>query len=197
MTHHFRRTAIVLACMGLVLGLALMAPVGSQPVAAQSAYQVYLPLVTRGNACGLSLPEEQIAQMMSGSPEQQRPSMMCDTTLAQVARERAEDMAQRDYFSHVNPDGFGPNYLVTQAGYVLPAYYDPAPTGNNIESIAAGYGSAEAAWQGWMQSSPHRMHLLGLSTFFAEQVEYGIGYAYDPASPYGHYWVVITARRGP
>ncbi len=197
MTYHFRRTVAILAGAGLALGLALIASPQGASVAAAPTYHVYLPLVARGNACGFNAAEERIAQLMSSSPEQQRPSVTCNATLAQVARERAGDMARRGYFSHVNPDGFGPNYLVTQAGYVLPAYYDPAPTGNSIESIAAGYGTPDAAWQGWMQSSFHRTHLLGLSAFFAEQIEYGIGYAYDPASPDDHYWVVITAKRGP
>jgi uncharacterized protein YkwD len=48
-----------------------------------------------------------------------------------------------------------------------------------------------------MDSTGHRTHLLGLDSFYAEQVEYGVGYTYDPASPYHHYWVVITAKPGP
>ena len=106
-------------------------------------------------------------------------------------------MARRRYFGHTNPDGFGPNYLVRQAGYVLPSYYGAEPDANNIESIAGGYPTAEATWQGWMSSSGHRDHLLGLTSFWAEQIEYGVGYAYDPTSPYRHYWVVITAKPGP
>jgi uncharacterized protein YkwD len=104
-------------------------------------------------------------------------------------------MAARGYFGHVNPDGYGPNYLVTEAGYVLPSYYDSSPTGNNIESLAAGYATASDAWDAWMTSSEHHAHLLGSSPFFAEQIEYGIGYA--QGGPFGHYWVVITAKPGP
>ena len=47
--------------------------------------------------------------------------------------ERALDMGTRRYFSHVNPDGYGPNYLVQQAGYALPSFYGQEPDANNIE----------------------------------------------------------------
>jgi uncharacterized protein YkwD len=45
-----------------------------------------------------------------------------------------------------------------------------------------------------MNSTGHRAHILGLDSFWAEQTDYGIGYANVPGSPYRHYWVVITAR---
>lgn len=129
--------------------------------------------------------------------EQRRPSLTYEPILGRVARERAADLAQRQYFGHTNPDGLGPNTLVRQAGYVLPSFYNNAPDGNNIESLTAGSATAEAAWERWMNSPPHRMHFLGLDRFFAEQIEYGVGYASDPASPYRHYWAILTARRGP
>jgi len=156
-----------------------------------------LPLVAQSPSCSLSLEEQQLALYMIQHPDQQRPSLACHPILARVARERAEDMARRRYFGHTNPDGFGPNYLVRQAGYVLPSYYGTEPDANNIESIAGGYPTADATWQGWMGSSGHRDHLLGLNAFWAEQIEYGVGYAYDATSPYRHYWVVITAKPGP
>jgi hypothetical protein len=145
--------------------------------------------------CALSAEEAAIAALMRDHPLQQRPSLSCHRTLAQVARARAEDMRDRAYFSHTNPDGYGPNYLVTAAGYVLPAYYNSAPDANNIESIAAGYPTPAAAWEAWMNSPPHRAHLLGEIDFFARQIEYGIGYA--RGGPYGDYWVVIAAEPGP
>ena len=148
-------------------------------------------------ACILSDEEATIASSMTTEPAQQRANMNCDTTLTQVARARARDMAERDYFGHVNPDGLGPNRLVIQAGYQLPESYDLSQAGNNIESIAAGFGTAEEVWTGWMDSSKHRTHLLGEHTFFQQQEEYGIGYYYDPNSTYRHYWVVLTARAGP
>lgn len=160
----------------------------------------FIPLAAKNSpppSCSLNPEEEQIAQYMIEHPDQQRPSLTCHPILARVARERAEDMAMRHYFDHTNPDGYGPNYLVRQAGYVLPSYYGTEPDANNIESIAGGYSTPGAAWQAWMNSSGHRSHLLGLHPFYAEQIEYGIGYVYDPSSDYRYYWVVITAKPGP
>lgn len=160
--------------------------------------RAYLPFIVQNSQrCALNAQEQQIARFLFQSPQQQRLALTCHPLLARVARERAQDMAQRDYFGHTNPDGFGPNYLVRQTGYRLPAYYNPAPEANNIESIGGGYTTSEEAWQGWMNSPGHRTHLLGLHPFYAEQIEYGIGYAYAPASSWGHYWVVITAKPGP
>jgi len=193
------RSCLALVFVGLLVAAwGRLAP--TSQVAAQSGTltpRAYLPLVIKAPACSPNAQEQQIALYMIEHPDQKRFSLTCHPILARVARERAEDMARRHYFSHVNPDGFGPNYLVLQAGYVLPSFYSTALDANNIESIAAGYSTAEAAWQGWMSSDVHREHLLGLSSFFAEQIEYGIGYAYDPASPWDHYWVVITAKPGP
>jgi uncharacterized protein YkwD len=140
--------------------------------------------------------ESQIATWMKGSG-QQRPSLTFNPILAQVARARAADMGRRNYFAHINPDGVGPNTLVTQAGYILPAFYGNERSGNSIESIHAGGDTAEKAWDSWMHSPPHRKHILGLSDFYAGQIEYGIGHAYILSSQYKHYWVIITAKPGP
>lgn len=158
--------------------------------------KIYLPILSKP-PCLSSSQEIQLAQLLEQDSGQQRVSLTCNNTLAQVAHARAADMAAREYFSHVNPDGYGPNYLVEQAGYTLPSFYGDEPSANNIESIAAGYTTPELTWQRWLESPSHRSHLLGESSFFADQIEYGVGYAYDPDSPYRHYWVVITARPGP
>lgn len=166
-------------------------------VQASAQITVYLPVVFGPPACGLNSKEQAIATFMQQDSAQQRPSLTCNTILAQVARQRAEDMAQRNYFSHTTPEGYGPNYLVTQAGYVLPSFYSSDLDANNIESIAAGNSTASATWQQWMNSPGHQTHLLGLNSFYAEQIQYGIGYAENPSSRYRYYWVVITAKPGP
>jgi uncharacterized protein YkwD len=134
---------------------------------------------------------------MRNDPQQQRSSLICNAILVQVAREKALDMATRGYFGHTNPDGYGPNFLVEQAGYLLPSYYNHTPSGNNIESLAGGYSNADDVWQAWIGSSTHRTHVLGEHPFFAEQVDYGVGHIYDAASSHKHYWVLLSARPGP
>lgn len=134
-----------------------------------------------------------IADLAENASGQQRPYMVCNPILAQVARDRARDMAVRNYFGHTNPDGIGPNALVRSAGYRLPSFYASSQDGNNIESIAAGYPTAQDAFNGWMNSSGHRTQVLGEIDFYKDQVEIGVGYYYDANSDYKHYWVFLSA----
>jgi hypothetical protein len=168
------------------------------------AYEIYVPMIpvaretpegTGGTpvTCGLNEQEAIIAGLMVEHPDQKRVKPVCDPILAQVARARARDMAQRNYFDHINPDGNGPNYLVVNAGYALPRWYGNERDANNIESIAGGQTSAEAAWAAWIKSDGHRPHVLGLKDFYAGQTTYGIGYFYNPDARLKHYWVFLSA----
>jgi len=167
-------------------------------------HKIFLPVISGKEAevvdatpsCALNEQELRIEALMRAHPEQGRATLACNPILSAVARARAQDMGQRAYFNHVNPDGFGPNHLARQAGYPLPAEYSTAPNGNNIESIGAGAGDADGMWNGWMQSSKHLSHILGQEDFFAEQTEYGIGFAQVPGSPYQFYWVFISSKSG-
>lgn len=157
--------------------------------------QAYTPAQQR-SADSLSVVREaEMAALLVSDRGQRRARMSRNAILDGVARARAQDMADRGYFSHVNPDGLGANTLVRRAGYRLPSTYDDSPAAYNIESAAAGdpYATARAAWRGWMGSRGHRTHLLGLHPAFAEQTEYGVGYVYQPNSRKGHYWVVLIA----
>jgi hypothetical protein len=119
--------------------------------------------------------------------------MVYDARLHLVARAKAEDLARRGYFSHVDPDGYGPNRAVQLTGYGLPGFWGTSNSANFIESIAAGYTSAQAAFDGWMNSPGHRRHVLAEESFYAEQTRYGVGYASVPGSPYTRYYVFISA----
>ena len=146
------------------------------------------------NGCALSNDELIIANLMSTQPGQNRPYLTCDPTLTYVARARALDMGTRNYFSHTNPDGIGPNYLINQNGYRLPSWWGNHPAANYVESIAAGtYMTPQESWNAWMRSPGHRTHLLAEMPFYADQVAYGIGVVDVPGSYYSKYYVVITA----
>jgi len=140
--------------------------------------------------------EREMAALLTGDPGQRRPRLTWNPILAKVARERAWDMAIRGYFAHVTPEGVGPNTLVERAGYVLPAAYDHALSGNNIETAAKGYASARTAWRHWMGSAAHRSHLLGLDPEQRKQSEFGIGYAQRPGNRFDAFWVVLIAEPG-
>ena len=149
----------------------------------------------RSVAAGLTADEQQLAAHLTGDRGQRRDRsrMQLDPILTSVARARAQDMATRRYFAHVNPDGTGPNALVRAAGYVLPSFWGGSRSQNFIESIGAGYATPEQAWEGWMNSSAHRTHLLASSSFYRDQTNFGIGSYSDPSSPFRRYWVIITA----
>ncbi|MCB9159667.1 MAG: hypothetical protein H6644_07395 [Caldilineaceae bacterium] len=85
--------------------------------------------------------------LFRSDPNQTRAAINCNLTLSAVAQQRAEDMAARHhYFSHVNPDGVGPtNWCATRLP-ALPSFYSMERDGNNIESIAGGFASAQEAW---------------------------------------------------
>ncbi len=174
------------------------------PSAPEARSFIFMPVVMGSSAgvgaadlCGFTAQRLELFNLLVNDPDQKRASRTCNATLARVAQAKAEDMARRNYFDHTNPEGFGPNYLVRAAGYVLPTFYSGELNGNNIESIAGGTQTASATWRVLKSSSGHRPHVLGENTFYAEQVDVGIGYFYLADSTYKHYWVIITAKPGP
>jgi uncharacterized protein YkwD len=60
-----------------------------------------------------------------------------------AARKHSKDMVDRDYFSHTNPDGWGPGQRLNAAGY----------SGAWGENIAAGNSTAAATMTQWMNSA--------------------------------------------
>lgn len=187
----------------MLIGLLLLSLINST-VLAQTQTQ-FLPFVVSGTdfrsggddlptSCEFVANTTALATLFKTDPGQQRPIMNCDPILMLVAQAKAEDMANNNYFGHVSPDGEGPNYLATEAGYQFPSNYATSKSANQIESIYAGSGNPSSVWTAWMGSLTHEEHLLGLNGFFAAQNEYGIGYAYNPNSPYKHYWVVLTGK---
>lgn len=167
----------------------------SQPEA--STKRVYLPLVSRSvDQIKESAEEAALANLMKNQPGQQHPVLNFNSILAKEARRKAKDMADRLYFDHVDPDGYGPNYWVLKAGYVLPPYYGTENDANNIESIGAGHADFNDVWKAFMESSGHRKHLLGEHPFYQEQYEYGIGHFYKKNGSFEHYWVILIAKPG-
>lgn len=152
-------------------------------------------LMPAADAAPLDAEEQAFANLMINASGQRRDRalMKPDARLVSVARARAKDMADRGYFSHVNPEGNGPNQLVKNTGYPLPAHYTTSRSLNTIESITAGSSSAANAWATFLASSPHKRHLLAEDSFYRDQTTFGIGHYYSAGSRYKHYWVVITA----
>ncbi len=93
-----------------------------------------------------------------------------DEALSSVAQAHAEDMVNRAFFSHTNPDGLSAFDRLSNAGISYQAA---------AENIAAGQTSAELAMDGWMNSPGHKSNILG-ETY----TKIGIGY-------YQNYWVQV------
>ena len=164
--------------------------------------RVFLPYVSnfasdstfREPPVALSPEEAAVEVLLRNYPGQQHPVLNLNSILTEQARRKAQDMADRNYFGHTDPEGFGPNHWVMAAGYALPTYYDTSAGANNIESIAAGQSTADEVWQAWMNSSGHRTHLLGEIDFYREQIDYGIGHVYKENSTYRNYWVILISK---
>jgi hypothetical protein len=126
--------------------------------------------------------------------------LVWNDTLAQVAEAKAYDMANRDYFGHTDPDGYGINYFINKSGYTLDPNWLQNKSDNFFESIAANNVSGEAAIgalvidQG-QASLGHRNHLLGLDKWNASLVDIGIGFSECASgSTYQTYTCVIIAK---
>lgn len=123
-----------------------------------------------------------------------RPQLTWNESLANAAQSKAEDMARRNYFSHVTPEGRGINIMIHEAGYRLVDAFLDRRRNNSFESITAGLDKGEAAIMNLIPSAGHRKHLLGLSEFWANALDIGIGFAANPGSRYRYYWVVVIAK---
>ena len=97
-------------------------------------------------------------------------------TLAETARAHSQDMIDRNFFDHYNPDGQSPFDRMRANGirYSMAA-----------ENIAVGYPSPEAVVEGWMNSEGHRANILGGCR------ELGVGLALGGS--YGYYWTQCFA----
>ena len=133
------------------------------------------------------------------SDVQPRPELKWNDILAQVATQRAQDMVNRNYFAHVDPDGYGTNIKLQNAGYTLNPKFYAKPSDNFFESLAAGHADGKSSviqlindGGGTHEQSGHRLHLLGIKEFWANCDEIGIGRA--EGGRYGTVWCFIIAK---
>lgn len=94
--------------------------------------------------------------------EHDRSRLRHDAVVANVSREHSEDMHERDYFSHVSPDGETPADRMSE--------HHPRPcrgVGENLALVQGGGDTpeeaartADRAVDGWLRSEGHRENLL-------------------------------------
>ena len=130
-----------------------------------------------------------------------RPTLKWDEALVKAAQAKAEDMATRNYFAHIDPDGNGMNVKINEYGYKLPERWYDKPANNFFESI--GCGSIISTGESVINlliidagtpSLGHRKHLLGVDEFWSNCYDIGIGHAYNPNSEYCNYWSILIAK---
>ena len=94
------------------------------------------------------------------------PPLKKDQRLTLAAQARADDMAARRYFAHINPDGKTPWEFMAEAGY---SYR------NAGENLATGRRTEEETQLAWQRSSGHRANQMN-----RKFTETGIGIARVP-----------------
>lgn len=91
------------------------------------------------------------------------PALVEDAHLSEAAQMKADDMAARGYFSHVDPDGHQPWYWFERAGY------DYTYAGENL---AVNFTDSEDVEDAWMKSPAHHANIVK-----AQYTRIGIGVA--------------------
>lgn len=140
-----------------------------------------------------------------------RPALVYNDILERVAREKALDMATRNYFGHQNPEQNGIDHLIVKYGYPLDSEdYLISEKSSNYESLQAKAASKsllpqltgiEAVrgliWDGGGPRGGHREHLLGIG-MRSTLDECGIGFVRctrNNGEIVKNYTCVIIAKR--
>jgi uncharacterized protein YkwD len=89
-------------------------------------------------------------------------------------------MAAQYKFSHTGAGGSSVGDRLTAAGYDWSRW---------AENIAAGRSTASGTVNQWLDSPGHCHNLMS-----PQVTETGVGYAYNSAAPYRHYWTHDFAR---
>lgn len=106
------------------------------------------------------------------------PPLSADPSLCTAARLHSQDMIDRDFFDHQNPDGLWPEDRVSAQGY---AFHTVG------ENIAAGDASPYQTMATWMASPGHRANILD-----PDYQHIGIGR--KTGGTWGIYWTQVFAR---
>lgn len=96
-----------------------------------------------------------------------------------AARRHSQDMAERDFFDHINPDGEDPFDRLAEAGYTSFAFAG--------ENIAAGSADPAVTVQGWLDSDQHCANMMD-----SKYTQIGLGF-YEGAGSYTYYWTQTLA----
>ncbi len=137
----------------------------------------YKLVVKHRQSSDLSLAEQVVDLTNQERTQNGLEPLAFNTQLAIASRRHARRMARQDFVSHIGLDGSTPSDRAIAAGY-------PVGAGENV---GAGYDTAEAIVEGWMDSPGHRANILN-----ADYTEIGVGFFYlrnDTGSEnWNNYW---------
>ena len=134
---------------------------------------------TTSGSCGNALESEQFQFLNADRVANGLSALTCHTGVGQVARAHSQDMSDRNYFDHVNPEGEQPWDRLERGGV--------SGWSSVGENIAYGYPTAEEVQEGWMGSPGHRANILD-----GGFTHVGIGAVTDPSGQI--YWTQVFAR---
>lgn len=108
-----------------------------------------------------------------------KPPLSANILLRNAARNHSQDMIDRDFFLHDNPDGQSAWDRVTASGYFLTAA-GAWGMGENIARLVGTHNAALRTHDMLFKSPPHRENILGESF-----VDTGVGIKYGDFTGYG------------
>lgn len=121
-------------------------------------------------------------------------------TLAQVAEEKALDMARRDYLSQVDPEGRGINILMHEAGYKLPPEWIEDERLNYFGIVQGGARDGVDIIKSLLTAEnnvANKRMLLGTDDFSKDMEHVGIGFVRSYKSTFRTYSCIIVAKQNP
>jgi uncharacterized protein YkwD len=151
------------------------APAPAAPVVPAVPVAAVVPVAPAVPAPAAAGAEDQILALVNA----ERAAAGCgavsaDPGLAALARAHSEDMRDRDYFDHVNPEGLSPFDRAERAGMSARA-----------ENIAYGQPDPADVMAAWMDSSGHRANILN-----CDLTRLGVGIATGSGGPW---WTELFA----
>lgn len=133
-------------------------------IIAELVYISQTPLVVRNNSfLAAVLPEVLTILTNNSRVRNNLYPLAVNQLLVEAANKKAEDMANKGYFSHITPDGKAPWYWLDLVGYK----YSYAG-----ENLAVNFSESDQVLSAWMQSPLHKANIIK-----KEYTQIGIGTA--------------------
>ncbi len=137
--------------------------------------------------CGMNQQAADLALLIIDHADQQRPVLQCNQLLAEIAQQRAEQLANNSADPEITP-----NQVLIKGGFRAADYYPVS--GNQVEAVVRDLKNATLAMEFLRESGKHNDHVLGKGEFFALQNQIGVGF-YQDDDPTNHdQWVVLIAE---